>query len=37
VHDELKPIAPMALNVWRFLVRWLAPATLLAIVALKEL
>jgi NSS family neurotransmitter:Na+ symporter len=37
VHHELAPISPLWLNIWRFLVRWLAPATLLAILALKEL
>ncbi len=34
VRDELAPISPLWLMAWRFLVRWLAPVTLLAIGAL---
>jgi NSS family neurotransmitter:Na+ symporter len=34
VQDELSPISPVWFQVWRFLVRWLAPATLLIIGAL---
>ena len=34
VQDELSPISPLWLGVWRFTVRWLAPATLLVIGAL---
>jgi NSS family neurotransmitter:Na+ symporter len=34
VRDELSPISPVWLSAWRFLVRWLAPVTLLAILAL---
>jgi SNF family Na+-dependent transporter len=34
VRDELAPISSLWLMAWRFLVRWLAPVTLLAIGAL---
>jgi NSS family neurotransmitter:Na+ symporter len=37
VSDELAPISPVWLKGWRFMVRWLAPATLLVIAALKQL
>jgi len=37
VRDELAPISPLWLKAWRFLVRWLAPATLLTIFALKQM
>jgi NSS family neurotransmitter:Na+ symporter len=37
VEDELAPISPLWLAVWRFLVRWLAPATLLVIAGLVAL
>jgi NSS family neurotransmitter:Na+ symporter len=36
ILDELAPISPAWFAAWRFLVRWLAPATLLTIVALKR-
>jgi len=36
VRDELAPISPLWFKGWRFLVRWLAPVTLLAILALKQ-
>lgn len=37
VREELSPISPFWLKLGNLLVRWLAPATLLTIVALKEL
>jgi NSS family neurotransmitter:Na+ symporter len=36
VQDELAPISPLWFKGWRFLVRWLAPVTLLTIMALKH-
>lgn len=34
VRDELAPISPVWLKAWRFLVRWLAPVTLITILVL---